>query len=542
MKIFGENFGEDVQKFGKSLLFPISLLSFMAIFLGLSAALQNKEVIRVLPFLSIDVIQNILTLIRKLAGLPFGYLPLLFVMAIPMGMVKKDKDVAIYATVVTYIAFLLTQTVLLGFSGITADTTSIKALVASGLSDVDAALQSARYTSFLGVFTYNTNVIGAIFCAMFAIAIHNRFRQTELHPSLSFYSGKKFVPIISSLLMIPATAIFILLWPMLDRTIIFFGSQISKLGVSGYFVYGFLEKLINPTGLHHILNQVFRFTALGGVEEINGTITIGALNIYLAQLAAGLPFSPNATGYLAGGKILQMVFGLPAAVLAIMHVAKKANHKKVLNYYFAGISAVILTGITEPIEFTFIFISPLLWIANAILSGLCFLVPAILKVTIGNIQGGIIDWFVFGALQGMQTKWYLYFILGPIFSLLYYFTFKFIILHTNVPTIGRNDSDFSDSDEETTTASKVDLKEEEKILGSMLVEGLGGKANITDVDNCISRLRLQVADGSLVNEEKLKETKPNGIIRPTTTTVHIVFGGRVTKMRNILDNYLDSLK
>lgn len=534
------NFKKNFQSFGKSLLFPISLLSFMAIFLGLAAALQNKNIIGSIPFLANQTVQTVLGLIRKIAGLPFGQLPLLFAMSIPLGMVKRDKGVSVYAGAVGYIAMLMGMSYVLQMQGFTGATTSVDYLMKTGgLSQVDATLRNSLFTNVLGIFVYNTNVIGGIIAGLMGVYLHNRFRETELHPSLTFYSGKRFVPIVTALVMVVVGIALTFVWPIVNTAIISMGKLISESGMFGVFLYGFTEKVINPTGLHHILNQTFRFTALGGVETVNGESLVGALQIYLYQLDHQLPFSPAATQFLAQGKILHMVFGMPAAVMAIYHSALPEKRDRVLKFFIAGVTAVILTGITEPIEFTFIFISPILWIVNAIFAGLAFLVPAIFGAAIGNIQGGIIDWFVFGVLQGAQTKWYLYLIAGPIFFAMYYFTYRFIITRFNVMTIGRKDSDFTEEEE---TGAATSISGQDKQTAEYIIEGLGGLDNITDIDNCITRLRVEVIDANKINEDLIKKTNPNGIIRPDKSTIHVVYGGRITKIRNIVDNYVFDLR
>ncbi len=523
-----------LQSFGKTLLFPISLLSFMAIFLGLAAALQNESIIEIVPFLGNEQIQNALGLIRTIAGIPFSQLPLLFAMSIAFGMVKKDKEVATYSAAVGYIAMLVAMNYVLSVQGMTADSMSVEALMADGMNNVDATLVNSTFTSTLGIFGYNMNVIGGIIAGLITVALHNRFRQMELPEALSFYSGKRFVPIISVLCLTVVGVALVYLWPVVNNAIISAGTAISSLGVFSAFAYGILEKLINPTGLHHILNQTFRFTALGGMETIDGQNVVGALNIYLAQLDAGLPFSPEATMYLAQGRILHMVFGMPAAVLAMYHCAKPEKRSKLLKFFIPGLVAVVLTGITEPIEFTFIFISPVLYLLNAVLMGFSQLIPAILGVTIGNIQGGLIDWFVFGVLQGMETKWYIYLWWGPIMFAVYYFTFKFTILKLNIPTLGRNAEDFEELDQ----SEEVVQSRSDEDTAKLIVTGLGGLDNIVEVDNCISRLRVEVKDSSLIDEVAIKKTSPNGIIVPDKNNIHIVYGGRITKMRNTVDNYM----
>ncbi|WOO89554.1 PTS transporter subunit EIIC [Mollicutes bacterium LVI A0078] len=523
-----------LQSFGKTLLFPISLLSFMAIFLGVSAALQNQSIINIVPFLGNDTIQAVLGLIRKIAGIPFTYLPLLFAMSIAFGMVKKDKEVATYSAAIGYIAMLVSMSFVLSLKGITADTTSVDALMASGMDNVDATVLNSLYTTSLGIFGYNMNVIGGIIAGLITVTLHNRFRQHELPEALSFYSGKRFVPIITVLSLTVVGAMLVYIWPLVNNAIIAAGSVISSLGVFSAFAYGALEKLINPTGLHHILNQTFRFTALGGMETVNGENVVGALNIYLAQLDSGTAFSPEATMYLAQGRILHMVFGMPAAVLAMYHTALPEKRNKVLKFFIPGLVAVVLTGITEPIEFTFIFISPLLYLLNAFLMGISQLIPAVLGVTIGNIQGGLIDWFVFGVLQGTSTKWYIYLWWGPIMFAVYYFAFRFTIIKFNIGTLGRNESDFSETEED----EKVSQNQSDEDLAKLVVDGLGGIENIVEVDNCISRLRVEIKDNSKVNQDLIKKTNPNGIIEPDKNNVHIVYGGRITKVRNVVDDYM----
>lgn len=538
-----EKLKKDLQSFGKTLLFPISILSFMAIFLGLSAALQNPVIIGFLPFLGGEGIQGFLGFIRRLAGIPFAQLPLLFAMAIPLGIVKRDKEVAVYSSVVGYIAMLVGMSYLLGVQGYTPTTTAVNYLIKNeGYTAVEATLYNSQFTNVLGVFVYNMNVIGGMIAGLCAIAIHNRYRQIELHPSLTFYSGKRFVPIVCALIMPFIGMALVYVWPYINSLIMTLGTGIAKLNIAGAFLYGFLEKAINPTGLHHILNQAFRFTALGGVETVAGHTQVGALNIYFSQLENHVPFSAKATQYLAQGRILHMVFGMPAVVFALYKCALPAQREKLLKYFIPGLTAVVLTGITEPIEFTYIFISPVLWIANAILAGLSTLIPAILGVKIGNIQGGIIDWFVFGTLQGLDTKWYIFLIVGPLFFLLYYFTYVFIIKKFNILTLGRSQDDFKDSDDEAEKSESSNGAGKVDNLAETMIEGLGGLDNIVEVDNCISRLRIELKDSSKVNQDLIKKSKPNGVIIPDAHNIHIVYGGRVIKMRNMLDDYIFSKK
>lgn len=534
-----KNFKKNFQSFGKSLLFPISMLSFMAIFLGLGAALQNPNIIKFIPFLENGFIQNVLGLIRKIAGIPFGNLPILFAMAIPLGMVRRDKEVAVYTAAISYIALLIGMNYMLGLQGLTPETTNLDYLMTElGMVQTDATLYNSQFTTTLGIFSYNMNVIGGILVGLITVVFHNKFRNIELPEAFTFYSGKRFVPIITSIAMILVGILVTFVWPFVNNAIISMGKLISDSGSFGVFLYGFTEKVINPTGLHHILNQTFRFTALGGVATYEGTTLVGSMPIFLHQLENGLPFTVEATKFLAQGKILHMVFGMPAAVFAIYKSAKPENRAKVLKFFIPGLTAVILTGITEPIEFTYIFISPVLWIMNAVFAGLAFLVPFLLNVTIGNVQGGIIDWLVFGVFQGTATRWYTYLITGPIFFAMYYFSYRFVIEKFNVMTLGRGDEMMDDD------SDRIEVSQSEKdfAIAEAIVLGLGGIENITDIDNCISRLRVEIKDESLVDESLIKQSTPNGIVRPDEHTIHVVYGGRITKIRNIVDDYIYSKK
>jgi len=532
------NFKKNFQNFGKTLLFPISMLSFMALFLGLGAALQNPNIIKFVPFLENAFFQNVVGLVRKIAGIPFGNLPILFAMAIPLGMVKRDREVAVYTAAISYIALLIGMNYMLELRDLTPATTNVAYLMESlNMNQVDATLYNSQFTTTLGIFGYNMNVIGGILVGTLTVYLHNKFRATELPEAFSFYSGRRFVPIITAILMVFVGLGVTFVWPVINNAIIAVGKVISDAGSFGVFLYGFSEKVINPTGLHHILNQTFRFTALGGMETIDGQTLVGSMPLFLYQLEHGLPFTQSATRFLAQGKILHMVFGMPAAVFAIYKSAKPENRARVLKFFIPGLTAVILTGITEPIEFTYIFISPVLWIMNAVFAGLAFLVPYLLNVTIGNVQGGVIDWFVFGVLQGNATRWYTYIITGPIFFALYFFAYRFVIDKFNVMTLGRGDDDLVELDETSEALQGEDLQ-----IAENIVMGLGGLDNIVDVDNCISRLRVEVKDKSLVNEDLIKLSNPNGIINPDAHTIHVVYGGRITKIRNLVDDYIFSQK
>ncbi len=528
-----------LQNLGKALILPISLLSAMALLLGLTAAFTNNAVINVLPFLEADGFQLICDFLKKLAAIPFAYLPLLFAMAIPLAMCTKDKEVATYSGAIGYITLLVSMQFILGLQGFTAETTSVSALIEQGYTEIEAIGFSAIFKNVMGLFVYNMSILGGIIAGIAVVLIHNRFRQTELPSALSFYSGKKFVPIMTVFIMALVAVVITFVWPFIDHAIISLGGFIGGLGFVGVGAYGFFERILVPTGLHHILNELFRFTSLGGTATIDGEIYVGALNIYYAELyGSSSSFTAEATQWLSQGKINMMVFGLPAAALAMYHTAKQEVRPLLKKLLIPGVAACMLTGITEPIEFLFIFISPLLWLVHAIFAGFSFFIPAILGATIGNIQGGVLDWLIFGVLQGLETKWYLYLITGPLFAAAYYFSFKFLILKYNIMTPGRGDNMLVGAIEEADNSKEVSIEQ----LGIDVAEGLGGVDNILVVDNCISRLRVDVKDDSKVDEVILRKTEYLGLNKTGNNHVHVIYGGRVTKVRNALDNYMEATK
>lgn len=295
----------------------------------------------------------------------------------------------------------------------------------------------------------------------------------------------------------------------------------SREGAFGTFIYGFLERLLIPTGLHHILNQLIRFTPIGGSAMIDGQQVSGALNIFntlLMQAEPDMDVMRQATRFLTQGTHPFMVFGLPAACYAMYKTALPKNKQKVKGILLAAGLTSLFTGITEPIEFSFFFISPLLWLFHAFMAGMSFLINTLLGVCIGNAGGGLIDLMLFGVLRGPQTKWLLNVVIGLIYAVIYFFVFKWAIVKFNIKTPGREDE----------TDEVVDTDEVTE-LGNGIMDALGGKENIVEIDNCISRLRLVLKDTSIVNNALLKKTGSLGIIKINENNIQVVYGTKVEK-------------
>lgn len=509
-----------IQKLGKSMMGPLSIIVAAGLLLGLASTLLNPNVFGN-ALANVAFVNHFVSLINSLAGGLFGLLPILFCMSVAQGLSKEDKEVATFASIIGFILFHTTIRFLLQLKGITAETVSIDYLVAQGKDILAATQENAAYDTVMGIFTYRMSIFGGIIVGMWSAMIHNRFHTTQLPTAFSFFSGKRFVPIMMVVTVPFLGAAMFLVWPLFNMVINGFGTLLSQAGAFGTFIYGFLERLLIPTGLHHVLNQLIRFTPIGGAAMINGEQVSGALNIFNTLLMEANPdmdLMRQATRFLTQGTHPFMVFGLPAACFAMYKTALPQNRNKVKGILLAAGLTSFFTGITEPIEFSFFFISPLLWLFHAFMAGMSFLVNTLLGVCIGNAGGGLIDLMIFGVLRGTETKWILNVAIGLIYAVIYYLVFKWAIVKFNIKTPGRED----ESDE-------VSYDEEVTELGKAIMEALGGKENIAEIDNCISRLRLVLKDTSVIREDALKKTGSLGIIKISDTVLQVVYGAKVEK-------------
>ena len=470
---------------------------------------------------NVGFVNDFVSLINALAGGLFGLLPILFCMSVAQGMSREDKEVATFASIIGFILFHTTIRFFLGLKGVNAETTSIEYLMGQGMSALEATQKNAAYDTVMGIFTYRMSIFGGIIVGLWTAMIHNRFHETQLPTAFSFFSGKRFVPIMM-VVTIPFLAIVMFfVWPLFNMVINGFGALLASAGAFGTFIYGFLERLLIPTGLHHILNQLIRFTPIGGSAMIDGQQVSGALNIFntlLMQAEPDMDVMRQATRFLTQGTHPFMVFGLPAACYAMYKTALPKNKQKVKGILLAAGLTSLFTGITEPIEFSFFFISPLLWLFHAFMAGMSFLINSLLGVCIGNAGGGLIDLMLFGVLRGPQTKWLLNVVIGLIYAVIYFFVFKWAIVKFNIKTPGREDE----------TDEVVDTDEVTE-LGNGIMDALGGKENILEIDNCISRLRLVLKDTSIVNDALLKKTGSLGIIKINENNIQVVYGTKVEK-------------
>ena len=509
-----------IQKLGKSLMGPLSIIVAAGLLLGLASTLLNPNVFGN-ALANVGFVNDFVSLINALAGGLFGLSPILFCMSVAQGMSREDKEVATFASIIGFILFHTTIRFFLGLKGVNAETTSIEYLMGQGMSALEATQKNAAYDTVMGIFTYRMSIFGGIIVGLWTAMIHNRFHETQLPTAFSFFSGKRFVPIMM-VVTIPFLAIVMFfVWPLFNMVINGFGALLASAGAFGTFIYGFLERLLIPTGLHHILNQLIRFTPIGGSAMIDGQQVSGALNIFntlLMQAEPDMDVMRQATRFLTQGTHPFMVFGLPAACYAMYKTALPKNKQKVKGILLAAGLTSLFTGITEPIEFSFFFISPLLWLFHAFMAGMSFLINTLLGVCIGNAGGGLIDLMLFGVLRGPQTKWLLNVVIGLIYAMIYFFVFKWAIVKFNIKTPGREDE----------TDEVVDTDEVTE-LGNGIMDALGGKENILEIDNCISRLRLVLKDTSIVNDALLKRTGSLGIIKINENNIQVVYGTKVEK-------------
>jgi len=524
-----------IHGFGKALMMPISVIAAAGIFLGLAAAMQNPAVTGD-AFASLKYPQLAIGFIRQVAGAVFGNLPLLFALACAIGLAKAEKPTAAFSVTIGFIAMHVGISASLAAQGLTQATTTVAALTARGMSMNDALVYSAEFAPTLGVFSYNMSVLGGVIAGLITVTLHNRFYTTVLPTAISFFGGRRFVPIVT-VVVLPLVGIGLaFIWPPIGAAIAWVGQLIGKSGQYGMFLYGFAERLLIPTGLHHILNETARFTPIGGTVTVGNQTIVGALNIFNFALAHPGQLNDGvvreATRFLAQGKIPVMMFGLPGAALAMYHCARPEHKKRVKALMMAGLLASFTTGITEPLEFCFIFVSPVLYLFHAFMSGLSFMLMDLLQVMIGNVQGGAIDLVVFGVLGGAKTHWWYPVILGAIYFPVYYYAFRLVINRMAVKTPGRED-------EEPDVVQRPPLDAGQRAVN--IISGLGGAPNITEVDCCFTRLRVKVQDMRLVIDRTLMLTGASGVKRVSENDIQVIYGPQVEKVALDVKNALGTV-
>lgn len=526
-----------IQKVGRSFFLPVSILPIAGLLLGVGASLTNPGTIEAYNLgavLGEGTILNIfLSILSQVGSAVFGNLPIIFAMAVALGMSRQEKAVATLSAAISFVVMHTTINVLLKVDG------SILADGSFAASVLDGAI-----TQVVGIFSLEMGVFGGIVIGLVVAALNNRFYKQELPAALSFFAGARFVPIISVLVSIFVGILFYFVWPLIQSGIFAAGGLVLKSGYFGTFLFGFLERALIPFGLHHVFYIPFWQTALGGTAIVDGISVVGAQNIYFAELAspATTKFSVDACRFMTG-KYPFMMAGLPAAAYAMYKCAKPENRKVVGGLLVSAALTSFLTGITEPIEFTFLFVAPFLFILHCVFAGFAFVLCHLLQICIGTtFSCGLIDFILYGPLQGVaKTNWLMIIPVFLVYAVGYFFVFKFLITKFNIQTPGREEAG-----EEVKLYGKDDFKKKTKgsdqgdELSPVILVAVGGKANLIDIDACATRLRLTVRDSSLVDEAALKGTGAKGVIKKGSG-LQVIYGPHVSIIKTNFEEYVGDL-
>ena len=527
-KIFGV-----LQRVGRSFMLPIALLPVAGLLLGIGSSFTNETMLAAYGLNSVihpgTLIYTILDVMSQTGSAVFNNLALLFAMGVAIGMARKEKEVAALSGAVAYIIM----------------NTAIQAMInaAGGVE----AMPANSTTTMLGITTLQMGVFGGIVVGLGVAALHNKFYKIELPQVLAFFGGTRFVPIVSSIVYLVVGIAMFYIWPVVQSGIAALGALVLASGYAGTFIYGLLERALIPFGLHHVFYMPFWQTAVGGTAIIDGVTVTGAQNIFFAELASKSTtvFSVSATRFMAG-KFPFMMFGLPGAALAMYQCAKPEKKKVAGGLLLSAALTAFLTGITEPLEFTFIFVALPMYAVHCVLAGLSFMLMHILNVGVGmTFSGGLIDLVLFGVMQGnAKTHWVWVVVVGAVYFVLYYIIFRFMISKFDYKTPGRDDA------EEVKLYTRADVNARSAASGStapagddpvsaLIVEGLGGTDNLSDVDCCATRLRCTVKDAALVRQDVLKASGASGVICKGNG-IQVVYGPKVAVIKAKLEDYLEN--
>ncbi len=545
-----------LQRIGKAIMLPIAALPVAGILLGVGGALLNIANLPDAPaiyqpliaFVDIHAVTIILKLMQGIGDIVFGNLPLLFAVGTAVGLAKQDKGTAGLASVFGFLIMNQVISILLGLGA-----TPLGVLT----PDAVPAQYATYVTKTLGIFTLNMSVFGGIITGMVTSTLHNKYYKIQLPAVIGFFSGSRFVPIVVSLAMAVTGVILAYAWPFVQDGIALIALFVKNAGPIGTFLYGVIERSLIPFGLHHVFYTPFWFGSFvdGQVLADGAWQTVqGANYAYFAQLShmkdivgadpeTMSKIVSGSTRFMAG-KFPFMMFGLPAAALAMYHTAADNKKKVVGSLLLAAAFTSFLTGITEPLEFTFLFVAPVLYGVHCLMAGLSFLLMDVLNVFIGmTFSGGFIDFSLFGLLPagaGVPTKWFMVIAVGAVYAFVYYFLFKFLILKFDLKTPGREGDE-----EEAKLYSKADFNEakgsntKDEIVENAphVIAALGGGENAVSIDACITRLRVEVLDKSKVDKAKLKALGAVGVVE-VGNGIQAIFGAKADAYKHEINKIL----
>ena len=535
-KIFGV-----LQRVGRSFMLPIAVLPVAGLLLGLGSSFTNETMIQTYHLSAIlgagTPLHSLLVIMNKVGSAIFDNLPLIFAVGVAIGMAKKEKEVAALSAMIAFFVMHISINGMLEVTGQILEDGSLAPDVLEG-----------TISSICGIQTLQMGVFGGIIVGLGVAALHNRFYKIVLPNALSFFGGSRFIPIISTVVYMFVGILMYFVWPAVQNGIYALGGLVNSSGYIGTLFFGIIKRALIPFGLHHVFYMPFWQTAVGGTMTIDGNLIQGAQNIIFAQLASPdtVHFSADAARFFSG-EFIFMIFGLPGAALAMYRCAKPEKKKAAGGLLLSAALTCMLTGITEPLEFSFLFAAPMLFGVQVILAGSAYMVAHILGIAVGlTFSGGLLDLFLFGILQGnAKTSWLLIIPAGLIYFVLYYFAFTFLIKKFNLKTPGREDDS-----EETKLYTKADVNARkagqsgkdgsgagEDPVSAAITKGLGGAKNISDVDCCATRLRITVEDPSRVDDGILKQTGARGVVKKGQG-IQVIYGPQVAVIKSNLEDYL----
>ena len=532
----GGGFFSVLQRVGRAFMLPIALLPIAGLLLGVGASFTNTAMLEAYNLVGVlgpgTFLGGVFTLLASVGTVIFDNLPLLFAMGVALGMAENEKGTATLSAAIAFFVMHKTINTLLALSGRLAE----------------GAMPEGTVADVVGIPSLQMGVFGGIIVGLGVAYLTNRFYKIRLPNVISFFGGSRFIPIISTTVYILVGVLMFFVWPYVQTGIYALGDLVLRSGYAGTFIYGFIERILIPFGLHHVFYLPFWQTGVGGSALIDGVMVYGAQNIFFAELASPnvSRFSVEACRFMSG-KFPLMIFGLPGAALAMYTCADSSKKRAAGGLLLSAALTAMLTGITEPIEFTFLFVAPILYVIHSIFAGLAYMLMHILGVGVGmTFSGGIIDLTLFGIIQGnAKTNWVMVPLVGIFYFIVYFFLFRFLIRRNNYLTPGREVGDdevklYTRADYNRKKEGGSDASRASNDVSPLILEGLGGKDNIVSLDCCATRLRVSVKDSDLVSDAKLRQSGASGVIR-RGGGVQVVYGPQVAVIKSELEDYLKTL-
>ena len=537
-----------LQRVGRAFMLPIALLPIAGLLLGLGSSLTNTTMLETYNLAGVlgpgTVAYSVFTVLANVGTIIFNNLPIIFAMGIALGLADAEKGTATLSAAIAF--FVMHQTI-------------NSLLILSGSLE-EGVLLDGSVANVVGIQSLEMGVFGGIIVGLGVAWLHNRLYKIKLPNAISFFGGTRFIPIISTVAYLLVGVLMFFIWPYIQSAIYALGNLVLRSGYVGTLVYGFIERILIPFGLHHVFYLPFWQTGLGGSALIDGSLIYGAQNIFFAELASPntTAFSVEATRFMSG-KFPFMIFGLPGAALAMYTCAKSEKKKVAGGLLLSAALTAMLTGITEPLEFTFLFVAPVLYLIHCVLAGISYMLMHILGVGVGmTFSGGIIDLLLFGILQGnAKTRWLMIPLVGGVYFLVYFLLFRWLIRRFDFKTPGRED------DGETKLYRRADYERKRqgdpipagaatvsaavgaelaadtavRSVSELILQGLGGRDNIVSLDCCATRLRVTVKDSGKVEQALLRQSGAAGVI-VRGDGVQVVYGPQVSVIKSELEDYM----